>query len=106
MRGLVVFLIAVIGILSISLVVANMDFLSIKEKNKKEESQPFEFSSFTSAVCEKNEEVVNCKDEVFINCNGKISKAVDVNDCNGIILSVPKTTGFAVFEKDWKDPRN
>lgn len=63
------------------------------------------FNIFTSAVCESNGDFVNCKDEIFVNCSGKISKANDVAECEGIIIDLPKTTGLAVFGNDWKDPR-
>ena len=49
---------------------------------------------------------MKCKEEVFVNCNGNVSKASDIAECNGIKLDIPKATGFAVFEKGWKDPRN
>lgn len=64
-----------------------------------------EFKTFTSAVCEEKNDLRYCKDELFIDCNGKISKAKDVTECNGFKLNNQKVTGFAVFEKDWKDPR-
>ena len=102
MRGLVVFLVA-LGI-SISFI-----FLvsSIKNQNieNKEENKKFEFRTYTSAVCEDKRDAVHCRDEVFVNCNGKISKVIDIVDCNGIKLDVPKASGFAVFEKGWKDTR-
>ena len=110
MRGLVVFLLVIVLIASFSFVAANLDSLNIgKDKNKevqvKEETKVFEFSTFTSAVCQNKEDFVHCKDEVFVNCDGEISKAIDVAECNGIKLDVPKATGAAVFEKEWKDPR-
>ena len=106
MRGLVVVLIAVIGILSFSLVVASIGNINNKKIEAKEQTKEFEFSAFTSAVCENREKDVYCKDELFVNCNGKVSKAIDVAECNGIKMDVPKSTGFAVFGNDWKDPRN
>lgn len=102
MRGLVTFTLLLVLMASLSFVAANIN----NEKSQtKEKSKVFEFSTFTTAVCENKEEFVNCKDEVFVNCNGKISKAVDIAECNGIKLEVPKTLGFAVFEKEWRDPR-
>jgi len=88
---------------SFSFVAASMN--SEKEEVK-EESKIIEFSTFTSAVCENKANLVHCKDEMFVKCNGTISKAVDVAECNGFKLDVPKTLGFAVFDKEWKDPRN
>jgi|GEM_PF-2481491 hypothetical protein len=76
------------------------------DKENKEETKAFEFSTFTSAVCENNLDSVHCKDEIFVNCDGKISKAGDLKECNGFEVEIPKALGFAVFEKDWNDPRN
>ena len=101
MRGLVLlFLFVVIGVVFFS-----FTGTSINEEPKKENNEQLEFSTFTSAVCENKEDFVYCKDEIFVNCNGNISKAIDVAECNGIRLDVPEASGFAVFEKGWKDPR-
>lgn len=105
MRGLVLFLIVLVIITSFSFVSASLNSNNERSKIKAEESKNFEFSTFTSAVCENREELVHCKDEVFVNCDGKISKAIDVAECNEIKFDVPKATGFAVFEKEWRDPR-
>ena len=105
MRGLVIFSIVLVVIASISFVAANIYINDTQTKEETEESQIFEFSTYTSAVCENKGELVHCKDEFFVNCNGEISKALDVAECNGIKLSAPKPTGFATFGKDWKDPR-
>mgnify|MGYP001569465513 CR=1 FL=1 len=101
MRGLVLFLLILVAIVSFSVVALNVDF----EKEAKEEAKEFEFSIYTSAVCEDIEDFVHCKDEVFVNCNGEISKVADVAECNGVKLDISQVNGFAVFEKDWKDPR-
>ncbi|MDP6648394.1 MAG: hypothetical protein QGH34_03310 [Candidatus Woesearchaeota archaeon] len=101
MRGLVILLLVLV-------VIASISFATLNANNKQTEtkkSEVFEFSTFTSAVCEDVEDFIRCKDEVFVNCNGEISKATGVAECNGIRLDVPQATGFAVFEKDWKDPR-
>ena len=105
MKGLVLFLLVIIVIGSLSFVVMSMDNLDLKNTKPKLENKITEFSTFTSAVCENKDKVVNCKDEVFVKCNGTISKAVDAAECNGIKINVPKATGFATFSKDWKDPR-
>ncbi|MBI2649896.1 hypothetical protein HYX04_01120 [Candidatus Woesearchaeota archaeon] len=102
MRGLVIFSIALVLIVSVSFAAAN---ISNEKSQVKENSKVLEFSTFTSAVCEDRQDHVYCKDEFFINCNGEVSKASDVAECNGIKLEVPKTLGFAVFDKEWKDPR-
>ena len=75
------------------------------EIEKIEENKNYNFKTFTSAVCENVGEVVHCKDEVFVNCSGNISKAGDFAECNGIKINVPKITGFAVFEKGWNETR-
>ena len=67
--------------------------------------QKSHFSVFTSAVCENKNSMVYCKDSIFVNCNGNISAAADVAECDGIKISLPKTTGSAVFGSDWKDVR-
>lgn len=105
MRGLVLFILVLVVMASFSFVAANIYINDTQAEKETEESQLIEFSTFTSAVCENQEAVVHCKDEVFVNCNGEISKAVDVAECNGIKVDVPKTLGFAVFGKEWKDPR-
>lgn len=103
MRGLVIFLIVAVVIASLILVLSINNYEI--EKNKNNEIKNFEFSTFTSAVCESKGDFVYCKDEVFMNCNGEISKLKEVAECDGIELDVPKVNGFAVFEKEWKDTR-
>ena len=102
MRGIVVFLLVLVVVISFSFLVT-----SIKNQNieNKEENKKFEFRTFTSAVCENKKEVVHWRDAVFVNCNGEILKVVDTAECNGIKLEVPKANGFAVFDKGWKDIR-
>ncbi len=102
MRGMVIFLLVVIMVSSLSFIVLSINNDRIQNN---ESDKILEFSTFTSAVCEAKEEVIHCKDEVFVNCNGNVSKAVDVAECNGIMLDVPKVTGSAVFDRDWEDPR-
>jgi len=106
MRGLVLFIVLVVIIVSFSFVAASINHIEDKKIEKKDENKAFEFSTFTSAVCENKADIVHCKDEVFVNCNGSISKAADVAECDGIKIDVPKATGSAVFGSDWKDPRN
>src|SRR3989344_6850068 len=105
MRGLVLFIVLVVIIVSFSFVAASINHIEDKKIEKKDENKAFEFSTFTSAVCENKADIVHCKDEVFVNCNGSISKAADVAECDGIKIDVPKATGSAVFGSDWKDPR-
>ena len=104
MRGMVLFLLLALAIVSFSLLAASINMNNDKSEIKNYKS--VEFKTYTSAVCENKEKVVYCKDEIFVNCNGNISKAADVEACNGIKLEIPKLTGFAVFGNEWKDPRN
>ena len=105
MRGLVLFLIVIVIIGFLSFIVASINDSNNLIKTK-QENKIVEFGTFTSAVCENKKDVINCKDEIFVKCNGQISKAVDVAECNGIKIDVPKATGAAVFGNGWKDPRN
>ena len=97
----------VLVFISIAVGIVFFGFLaeSMKEDSNKQQDKGFEFSTFTSAVCENKSNAVYCKDELFVNCNGNISKATDVAECNGMSFDAPRITGFAVFGKDWKDPR-
>ena len=101
------------GLVSVMLILVFLSLFSFmalsvsKEYDEfKESAKSFEFKTFTSAVCEEKSELVYCKDELFVNCNGKLSKAAEIKDCNGIKLDAFKVTGFAVFGDDWEDPRN
>ena len=105
MRGLVLFLLVLVVIGSLSFVVASMASNDNSETKIKQENKIVEFSTFTSAVCENKEKFVYCRDEVFVKCNGTVSKAADFAECNGIKIEIPKAIGFATFSKDWKDPR-
>ncbi|MBI4010480.1 MAG: hypothetical protein HY361_04835 [Candidatus Aenigmarchaeota archaeon] len=102
MRGLVIYSILLVVIVSISFAAENINNGNVKPKGQ---SKELTFSTFTSAVCENKGELVHCKDEFFVNCNGSISKATDVAECNGMKVDVPKALGFATFGNDWKDPR-
>ena len=105
MKGLVLFLLVLVVIGSLSF--AAISIVNNKSEIKqKQENKILEFSAFTSAVCENKEKFVYCKDEVFVKCNGKISKAADVEVCNGLKIGIPKANGFSTFGNDWKDPRN
>lgn len=73
---------------------------------RKQEPEKLEFKTFTSAVCKELQEQVHCRDEIFVNCSGNISKAEDVAECGGMKIDVSGVNGFAVFEKGWNDERN
>lgn len=105
MKGLVVFLLALVGLASFSFIAASMSSFNSNAIAGKE-SKSIEFATFTLAVCKNSGNVVKCMDEFFVNCNGKISKAADFAECSGIKLEAPKALGFAVFGDEWKDPRN
>src|SRR3989338_2333510 len=87
-------------IMAFSLLILIIHLYNNEKELKDRNSQ---FSTFTLAVCEKGNNSVICKDELFVNCNGNISKALDAVECNGVRLDVPQITGFAVFDKDWED---
>lgn len=105
MRGLVIVLLIIVGLVSFSFVAASVTFKNNEKVENKQENKILEFSTFTSAVCERGKDVVRCKDEFFVSCNGEITKAIDIAECNGIRVDVPKALGFATFSKEWKDPR-
>ena len=101
MRGLA-------SVLLIFVVLSLLSFMALSENSDKIEinkSENIKFKTFTSAVCEEKADVVHCRDELFVNCNGIISRAESLAECNGIKLDVPKATGAATFDKGWKDPR-
>lgn len=97
MRGLVAVLLvmASLSLFSFMAMSVNSDYNDFKKSSKS-----FEFKTFTSAVCEEKNELVQCKDELFVNCNGKISKSSEIGYCNGIKLESQKVNGFAVFERE------
>ena len=102
MRGLVLLFMSIAA----GIVLFSILAISMRDETHKKQDKNFEFSTFTSAVCEDKGTAIYCKDQLFVNCNGNVSKADGVAECNGISLGAPKITGFAVFGKDWKDPRD
>ena len=72
---------------------------------KADEKKQLSFKTYTSAVCEQKGEFTVCKDEFFVNCNGTVFKAKDAAQCEGMKIGAPEAMGFAVLDKDWKDPR-
>ena len=100
MRGLVLFIMALAVIGSFSFVDAFID-----NKTSQKDQENIQFNTFTSAVCNNDGKATYCKDELFVSCNGKISKVNDIAECNGLKLDAQKPTGSAVFSRDWKDPR-
>ena len=105
MRGLVIFLLVLIGIASFSFIAISAKSVNDTKTDASEKPKILDFGTFTSAVCENKGDIVRCTDEVFVKCNGKISRAVDIAECNGFKIDVPKATGAAVFGSGWKDPR-
>lgn len=103
MRGIVSVLVVLVFLSLFSFMALSVN----SEYNEfKKSSTDFELQAFTSAVCEYKNNFVYCKDELFVNCNGRISKSSEIGECNGVKLDKFKVNGFAIFEKDWKDPRN
>ena len=103
MRVVFGLLFVVIAIFSFSFAPVHIN--KILENKDADENVKMDFSTFTSAVCSNDGDFVKCKDELFVQCNGKVSKADDVQECSGFNLDKSKVTGFAVLEKEWKDPR-
>ena len=98
MKGLVIFLLIVVGLSLFSFMAISS---STNNKNINQDSKNIQFKTFTSAVCETKNNLLYCKDVLFINCNGKLSKAGDIKECNGFKID-NKVTGFAVLE----NPKN
>lgn len=106
MRGPVLILLIVIGVSFFAFVAAAINNLNYEKIETKEQNKELQFSTFTSAVCENRDNLIYCKDELFVNCNGEISKADGFAECNGIKMKFPEVNGFAVFEEGWEDPRS
>ena len=96
MKGMVLFFLVVIGMLAMSFIAISLGSNNLIDT--------LEFSTFTSALCEKKDSLNYCRDELLVNCNGKILKAISGKDCNGFRIE-DKVTGFAVFDEGWKDSR-
>lgn len=105
MKGLVVFALVLVTLASLSFIVASTKNINDMKTAALEKPKILDVGTFTSAVCENRKDSVDCKDEVFVKCDGKVTKAVDGTECNGFKIDVPKTTGAAVFGNGWKDPR-
>ena len=66
------------------------------------------FKTETVAVCEYGEDSVYCHDELQVICGEDTyiaPKDAESVNCGDIEIQVPSITAFAVFDKDWKDPR-
>ena len=95
MKGLVIFFLIFVGL---SLFGFMAVISSTNNDDIKQDSKSIQFRTFTSAVCETENNLNYCRDELFVNCSGKVSKAEDTKECNGFKVD-SKVTGFAVFEK-------
>ena len=98
------------GLLFVVIAIFSFSFAAVKingiiESKSTEQPSQLAFSTFTSAVCEHNGDFVKCSEELFVSCNGKVLKADEINGCNDFDTDKNKVSGFAVFEKEWKDPR-
>lgn len=100
MRGMV-FVLLIVAIISLFSFIA---FSMGSGKNQATEASNFEFKTYTSAVCEEKSGLVYCRDELFVSCNGKISRADEIGECNGFQIN-NGVTGFAVFESGWEASR-
>ena len=96
MKGLVIFLLVLVGLSLFSFMAVS---LSTNKDEIKQDSKSIEFKTFTSAVCEEKNNLKYCKDELFVNCNGKLSEASEIKECNGFKVD-NRVSGFAVFERD------
>ena len=101
----------IIALLAVSvLLVAGMALLPDSTNlSKPEFASNIEFKTSTVAICEYNEDSVYCHDELLVNCGDEeyiLPKSSNKINCNCIELGVPSITAFAVFDKDWKDPRS
>ena len=70
--------------------------------------ETLKFTVKTVAICEDRDDSVYCHDELIINCEDEeyvIPKTANRVKCGDILLDAPPITAFAVFDKDWKDPR-
>ena len=96
MKGLVIFLLVLVGLSLFS-------FMAVSSGTNKDEikqdSKRIEFKTFTSAVCEEKNDLRYCRDVLFVNCNGKLSKASEIKECNEFKVD-NQVTGFAVLEKN------
>ena len=67
------------------------------------------FRTMTVAVCDKTSAgTIRCHDEVKVVCGDEeylLPKASGEATCGDLKVDVPSITTFAVFDKDWKDPR-
>lgn len=71
-------------------------------------SEILNFKTKTVALCEYYEDYVYCHDELIVNCGDEeyvLPKTEEIARCGDIKLQVTPVTAFAVFDKDWKDPR-
>ena len=66
------------------------------------------FSIKTVAICEEKPGYIRCHDELVVNCGNEeyiLPKGAETVNCGDIALQMPPITAFAVFDKDWQDPR-
>ena len=73
-------------------------------------SGPINFKTMTVALCENTTAgSVRCHDEIKVICGDKeyiLPKSEGQATCGSLKMNVPPIiTAFAVYDKDWKDPR-
>jgi len=96
MRGSVIFLLVLVGLSLFSFMAVSS---GTNKDEVKQDSKSIQFKTFTSAVCEEKNDLRYCMDVLFVNCNGKLSKASEIKECNEFKVD-NQVTGFAVLEKN------
>ena len=93
----------------VSLSAGSITAFAVEDKQPATDAGPISFKTMTVAVCEKTEsELVYCHDEVKVVCGNEsyiLPKEAGEATCGELKVNTPPITAFAVFEKDWKDPR-
>ena len=83
---------------------------AVEDKQPATDDGPLSFKTMTVAVCEKTEsESIYCHDEIKVVCGNEsyiLPKESGKATCGELKVNTAPITAFAVFEKDWKDPRD
>lgn len=93
----------------LSLSAGSITAFVVEDKQPATDVSLVSFKTMTVAVCEKNESgSIYCHDEIKVVCGNEsyiLPKAAGKATCGELKVNTPPITAFAVFEKDWKDPR-
>jgi len=106
MKNLV--LIAALTVLLLFSVATAVDVIREDDTTSYSTPNTVNFKTKTIAVCEDRADSVYCHDELLVNCENDVyllPKTEKTVKCGNVELQVPSITAFAVFDKDWKDPR-